>query len=375
MSDNRSDSRLLATGKPGRLRRWRRVPYYAIVLAAVGLAVFNPALTSTARAAAAHYVIQISVDGLGSTYLQAMIDEGQLPNFKRLRDEGAWTHNARTDFDYTITLPNHTSMVTGRPVMDKAALPSAITGHHWIVNTDPGDKTLHGNSHDYVPSAFDVAHDNGLRTCMFASKSKFVLYDQSYDGRNGAPDTTGPDNGRDKIDLYVKDGNSAAMTDRFIAEMMSKPFEYSFLHFHDADTAGHAKTWGSPEYKDALRAVDAYLGKILELVTTDARFKDQTAIIISADHGGTGLNHGVNVNPLNFTIPFYVWGAGVARGKDLYALNESTRLDPGMHRPDYTDKGLQPIRNGDGGNLALSLLGLGPIPGSTINAAQNLQVH
>src|SRR3981189_1545663 len=94
---------------------------------------------SPARAAGmADYVIHISVDGLGASYLQFLIDSGDLPNFKRLQAEGAWTNNARTDFDYTITLPNHTSMVTGRPVMDKAAKPTAITGHHWVINTDPG---------------------------------------------------------------------------------------------------------------------------------------------------------------------------------------------------------------------------------------------
>jgi predicted AlkP superfamily pyrophosphatase or phosphodiesterase len=323
----------------------------------------------------AEYVFQVSVDGLGASYLQALITEGRLPNFARLQAEGAWTNNARTDFDFTITLPNHTCMVTGRSVRDKAAMPVARTGHNWTINIDPGSKTLHGNRHDYVPSTFDVAHDHGLRTCMFASKSKFVLYDQSYDAANGAPDAVAPDNGRDKMDLYVKDGNSSAMTDHFISEMREHPFRYSFLHFHDADSAGHSKGWGTPSYNDAVVAVDTCLGRLLAFVASDPKFKDKTAIIISADHGGIARDHFDPRNPLDYTIPFYVWGAGVAHGKDLYSLNTASRQDPHGDRPDYTDPGLQPIRNGDGGNLALSLLGLPAIPESSINSAQDLKVQ
>ena len=196
--------------------------------------------------APAKYVIQISVDGLGASYLQALLDRDELPTFKRLQVEGAYTHNARTDCDFTITLPNHTCMVTGRPVRDRGE----IVGHQWTLNTDPGERTLHSNRHDYVASAFDVAHDAGLRTAMFASKSKFSLYDQSYDQRAGDPDKTGEDNGRDKIDLYVRAGCDE-MVDRFISEMKAEPFNYSFVHFADTDSAGHSKKWGSPEYNAA----------------------------------------------------------------------------------------------------------------------------
>ncbi len=360
-------TRLLASRRIATGRTLARSLFVLVVLPLVW--------TAGAVAGPAEYVIQISVDGLAPGHLEALLAEGELPSFARLQAEGAWTHNARTDFDFTNTLPNHTCMVTARPVKDKAAEPSAIVGHMWFVNRDPKEnETIHSHRHDYVASTFDVAHDAGLRTSMFASKTKFLVYDQSYDERHGAPDKTGENNGRDKIDLYVKIGITPPMTDRFLKEMKADPFHYSFLHYRDTDSSGHAKGWGSPEYNEALKRVDAQLGKILDLVTSDDRFKGKTAILLSADHGGTGLNHAYATNPLNFRIPFYAWGAGVSAGKDLYELNSTTRGDPGDDRPDYVGSALQPIRNGDGANLALSLLGLPPIPDSVINAGQDLRV-
>ena len=90
----------------------------------------------------AEYVIHVSVDGMGASYLQALIDAGQVPTFKRIQSEGAWTNNARTDFDYTVTLPNHTCMITCRPVFDKTGAEAAFPGHQWVNNGEPGDSDL-----------------------------------------------------------------------------------------------------------------------------------------------------------------------------------------------------------------------------------------
>ena len=145
-----------------------------------------------------------------------------------------------------------------------------------------------------------------------------------------------------------------------------------------SDSVGHAEGWilspGTP-YLASLQTVDGLLGRILAPVESSPTLKDNTWIVLTADHGGlTGSKgHGEANEPDNYIIPFYVWGPGVTAGGDLYNLNAATRKDPGTVNPVYTEEG-QPIRNGDAGNLNLGLLGLPPIPGSTINTAQDLKV-
>jgi hypothetical protein len=314
-----------------------------------------------------NYVIHVSVDGGGSSYVQNRIS--LLPNFQRLQTEGAWTYNARCDYDISVTLPNHTTQVTARGVYGVNN-----NGHLWTSNSDPAaGQTIHSNKGSYVAGVFDVAHDSGLRTAMYATKTKFSLFDTSYNAANGAADTTGVDNGRDKIDTYVYNSSSASVTSSLVAAMNADPYNYVFVHYTDLDSAGHSYGWGSATFNNSLLAVDGYLGSLFSLVTTHPALAGHTAILLTADHGGKGYDHSNAADPLDYTIPFGVWGPGVAAGADLYALNPLSRLDPLAGRPNYVAAG-QPIRSGDAANLELRLLGLGAIPGSTINPLQDLAV-
>jgi hypothetical protein len=327
-------------------------------------------------AGAADYVIHISVDGLNARLMQDVVDAGRAPTFRRLEDEAAWTANARTDFTHSITLPDHACMLTGRPVLKPDGM--AETVNHGVTLNDNGahGATLEsiGNPHaGYIASVFDVVHDAGLSTGLYVSKDKFVIFKQSYDETNGA---AGP-HGRNKIDsfFFQDDGAptfSEGMNQRFLADMAARHFNYLFIHYRDTDSAGHAFGWGSGTYQQAVAAVDKYLADVLHLVETDPKLAGHTTVIVSSDHGGLGTTHSDATLQEDFTIPFFVWGAGVGHG-DLYAINAGSRTDPGETRPDYDAAG-QPIRNGDTGNLALSLLGLGPIPGSLVNVHQDLHV-
>ena len=354
------------------LTLWYR-SFIRIALVLVG-SILLTGVMRPAAAGEAQYVIEISVDGGGSSYIQNLINQGLLPNFKRFQTQGTWTNNARNDYDITVTLPNHVTMVTGRGIYGVAS-----NGHMWTSNTDPSSDpaaatySIQNNKGSYVYGVFDVAHDNGLRTALYATKTKFSLFDHSYNNGNGAINSIAPGNGLNKIDAYVYNSSSSALSTNFVNTMKTTPFNYALVHFTDGDSAGHTYGWGSTVYNNALIAVDSYLGRIFDLVTSTPALQGKTDIILTADHGGNGTNHADNTDRLNYTIPFYVWGPDAQAGTDLYNLNQSTRTDPGTARPAYTAP-VQPIRNGELANLALDILELGAVPGSTINASQNLAI-
>lgn len=320
--------------------------------------------------AAVNHVIHISVDGLRPDAILAL-GASNLPNFHRLRTQGAFTDNARTDYHWTVTLPNHASQLTGYPV-------AGMRGHNWIYNDDTAEEqTLASNRGAYVPGVFEVVHDRGLRTGLFASKTKFAIFSRSWNATNGAPDTIGLDHGRNKIDVSSLTFNDpASVLNALIANMTTQAFSYAFFHFATTDFNGHGHGWdvtfGTP-YSDAVKVMDNHLGALFAMIAGSTQLSNQTALILTSDHGGTGYDHSDPLLPADYTIPFYVWGPTVTPGADLYAINSNSRKDPGGERPDFNEA-RQPIRNGDAANLALMLLGLPAVAGSSINSSQDLAV-
>ncbi len=345
----------------------------------VAMAMLSIVGTASGENPQVDHVLVISVDGLRGDAINA-IDPGLIPNLVELTTN-AYTFNARTTKTHTNTIPNHTSMLTGRPVM-------GVFGHLYTDNGDPATNvTLHTNNGNYVSGMFDVAHDNGVATAAFVAKSKFSLFDVSWNELfnpvwgdvNGAVDTTGADDGRDKVDTYLYDTNANTLAAATIAELNASAAGQSltFLHFRDPDTVGHASSWDltpGSDYVQSIVTVDAAIGTILAAIDANGQLQGNTAIVVSSDHGGTGTGHGDTGNELHYTIPFLVWLDDNLGPRELYAINGGSRTDPGSSNPDDAPAPNQPIRNGDAANVALDLLGLPAIPGSAINSAQDLAV-
>jgi hypothetical protein len=151
--------------------------------------------------------------------------------------------------------------------------------------------------------------------------------------------------------------------------MRSDPCHFAFFHITETDPVGHEHGWGSEMWLQVLRRIDRWLATLYDALRAEESLRGRWALILTADHGGSGNRHGDALDPRNHTVPFYVIAPALRGNTDLYGLVTATRADPRRSRPSYAAaKG--PIRNGDAGNLALELLGLPQIAGSLMRGMQ-----
>ena len=306
------------------------------------------------------HVVHVSIDGLASRFVSVQ----DTPNLMGLMAEGTSTLNARTDADFTRTMPNHFSQLSGRPVLGEGG--HGIDFNQWDPAIDTN--TVHDEAGEYVASVFDVVHDNGLRTAAFVSKEKMEMIELSW-GDNGAADLTGEDNGTDKIDAFERTAPVELMSIA-IDELETNLPAYTFIHIRTPDEVGHRSTWGSPAYLGAVAQSDGLLGDLIAAIQSNDDLANRTAVIVTSDHGGpqAGDLHDDQTNPENFTIPFVYWGPTVAMGADFYDVEAGVRTDPGTAQvPNARGDVSEPIRDHDSANLALELLGLPAVPGSQYN--------
>ena len=107
---------------------------------------------------------------------------------------------------------------------------------------------------------------------------------------------------------------SAAHTLRDVEQHLqtAKP-NLLFVHLSDPDAAGHAAGWMSPQYGRGVAQADAAVARLL--TAADAAYGvGNYTVIVTADHGGQGRDHGSD-SPHDVTIPWIAWGRGVNPGE------------------------------------------------------------
>jgi hypothetical protein len=252
----------------GALRLGRALSLLA-VLSACGSSASRPTeplVPTPAAPPPASRVVIFSIDGLRP---DALIQAA--PILSGLAATGAYTWQAQTIMPST-TLPSHASMLSGY-------LPS-VHGITWDdYRPDRGSIS--------VPTVFSAARAAGLRTVLLAGKEKFRQLDVP-----GMVQRFG-----------LCGGNDQEVAGRAMGEALAG-FDLMFVHLPQTDLTGHAQGWMSPDYLDAVAGADRAVGRVLGVLPVG------TTVIVTADHGGHGWNHGTSKG-VDTTIPWIVAGPRV----------------------------------------------------------------
>jgi arylsulfatase A-like enzyme len=161
-----------------------------------------------------------------------------------------------------------------------------------------------------VPTLFELARRAGYITALAVGKTKLIVLTKP-----GTLDHTyiGNEDHTDALDV-------AREAVRFLHA--EPPPGLLFVHFGDLDGAGHAAGWGSLEQLVALEKVDRALGTIRQALR-DRRLIEDTVFIVTADHGGAGIEHPPE-DPRSQLVPWIASGQSVREGLDLTSVKGLT---------------------------------------------------
>lgn len=258
-------------------------------------------------------VLIFSIDGLRPD----LALRGEMPRLHALINRGSYTFWAETTV-VSLTLPSHVSMLTG--------IPPQFHQIEWNRDLD-FEKPVYPSR----PTLFEMAHKAGYSTAMVAGKSKFSVMNKP--GTIDYYAVPAKDKNFDNLDAADK---AVELINQFQPQVM-------FVHVPDVDAMGHGKGWSSPEQMEAIKTADQAIGRVLDALEKN-NLTDKTLVIISADHGGAGRNHGAE-DARSRHIPWIAAGPNVRQNYDLTIQAElkvktedtcATSLDfLGLKVPDY----------------------------------------
>jgi predicted AlkP superfamily pyrophosphatase or phosphodiesterase len=255
---------------------------------------------SHAAGSAVQHVLVIGCDGFGSLGFTAT----NAPVLHRLMRDGAYTLRARGVLP-TTSSPNWASMIMG-----------AGPEQHGVT------------SNDWQPDKFEIPPialgSGGIFPTIFGTlreqRPKFyIACVHDWDGFARLLEPKAPN-------LIENAKGSPATAARAIEVIRERKPDFMFIHFDDVDHAGHKFGWKSPEYFQAVEAIDALIGKILETLDATA-LRKHTLVIMTADHGGKGTGHG-NATIEELEIPLILNGPGVRVGHEILSAVNTYDLAP-----------------------------------------------
>ena len=254
------------------------------------------------------HVVGFLFDGTNPNVLYAMAEAGEAPNVARLIEMGtAYAHGAMAGLP-TVTLANHTSVLTGRlpghhgilnnAWYDRKAGRQIITNSqatwpHAMQSVTPGVESIHDVVHRTWPEAFTASVNEPAD--IGADYSTFDFFRRGEvppipESPEGIPHAT------ERFVRPSKDYTWSTIVDHMGVEQATgiwsghyrdvdyPPPKFMWCNFTLTDSAFHEGGPHSEIAAAAVRDCDARLGEILTAVERAGLF-DDTAFVLVADHG------------------------------------------------------------------------------------------
>lgn len=260
------------------------------------------------QAASDRHVVIVCIDGFASYLLND--PKAPVPTVRKLAKEGAVAEGGMKVSNPSVTWPNHTSLVTGVRPEKHGVLANGI-----LVRGAPGIPVFIDPKREHkelvrVPSLFDVAHAQGLRTaeinwpCTRASAS----FDDSLPD---VPDQITHMTPRLRDELITAGiladatdksfmANSAVAKDLIWTEttrhiIRTRKPNLLVLHLLNCDSTQHAEGPQSPAGYTANAYADMCLARVIDAID-EAGIREKTTIFVVADHGFTHVPKSLRPN-------------------------------------------------------------------------------
>lgn len=229
------------------------------------------------------HVFFIGLDGWGSYSVEA----SDMQNIKKLMAEGAWTLEKRT------VLPSHSA--TNWDAMFTGVGPEQH-GFWGCCSQKPDMEPSVKTAEGIFPTVFTYLRENEPEAevgCIYEwSGIKYLVDTLSLSYQSQLP--------QEEI---------CEASCRYILE--KKPRFAAFI-YDDPDHVGHGIGHDTPELYLKLKELDLWIGKILKAIE-EAGIMEESAIVITSDHGGIGKGHG-GINLVEVKTPLIVYGKGIKKG-------------------------------------------------------------
>lgn len=333
---------------------------------------FCAALGLAQRAAAAENALLVGWDGAMRQQVAALLKAGELPNLSRLIAAGGMTDTMVTT-GATETKSGWAEILTGRSadglgIEDNEAyrpIPKGLTVFALLKKRVPGIKTvfLAGKENNV---SFRGPHEICIN-CATRQPPDFRKT-RYWDRETILPETRTFGNLPRRwvrregetffhavadLDIHanaLKGADNVGKEALAALERCRGSRFFAFVQFEEPDEQGHLYAEGSPEYLDAIRAADRWLGRLIKKLGS-LGVRQKTAVFVVSDHGFNLGKRGHSLSSQSLNVP----GQELAlpKGTDSHSPAADTFLATDVARP---------LRQGDRKDVAPTILDALGIP-------------